>query len=361
MQDGQKFNNTLWDHSRPTPWMKCDARWSEIQQHLVRPQSTHELDKMWCEMVRNSTTPCKTTVYSLSGQNVMWNGQKFNITLLDNGQLTDWTKCDVRWSEIQQHLVRQWSTHELDEMWCEMVRNSTTPCKTMVDSQTGRNVMWDDQKFKNTLQDDGQLTNWMKSDVRWSEIQEHLARRRSTHQLDKTWCEMVRTPCETTVDSQTGQNVMWDGQKFNNTLQDDGRLTNWTKCDVRWSEIQQHLARRQLTHSLDRISHHMIHYLMPLVILQHLPARNHILLASSQRGYYYLSLYFPIFIQYQPKLSPCMPLLTYYDIHALVGSKNPLIIPHSHPSIILLINLRDCSCRVTFRSQVVTTMATYHW
>jgi hypothetical protein len=67
-------------------------------------------------MVRNSTTPCKTTVNSPTGQNVMQHGQKFNNTLQDNSQLTNWTKCDATWSEIQQHLARQQSTHRLDKM-----------------------------------------------------------------------------------------------------------------------------------------------------------------------------------------------------------------------------------------------------
>ena len=256
MQDGQEFNNTLWNNGQLTSWTKCDARWSEIQQHLARQQSTHSLDKMWCKMVRNSTTPCKRMVNSQTGQNVMQDGQKFNNTLQDNHQLTAWTKCDARWSEIQQHLARQGPTHSLDKMWCKMVRNSTTPCKTTANSQPGQNVMQDCQKFNNTLQDDDQLTAWTKCDARWSEIQQHLARRWSTHILDKMWCKMVRnstTPCKTTTNSQPGQNVMQDGQKFNNTLQEDGQLTNWTKCDARWSEIQQHLARGWSTHKLDKM------------------------------------------------------------------------------------------------------------
>ena len=122
----------------------------------------------------------------------------------------------------------------------------------MVDSLPGQNVMWDGQKFKNTLRDDGQLTPCTKCDAGWSE-------------------------------------------KCNNTLQDDSQLTGWTKCgarwseiqqhlvkrrsthslDVRWLEIQEHLARRRSTHCLDGILHRIIHYLMPLVILQHLLARNH--------------------------------------------------------------------------------------
>ena len=64
----------------------------------------------------------------------MPNGQKFNNTLQDDGQLTNWMKGDARWSEIQQNLARWLSTHFLDEMLCEMVRNSTTPYKTTVDS-----------------------------------------------------------------------------------------------------------------------------------------------------------------------------------------------------------------------------------
>ena len=232
MQDSQKSNNTL-------------KRWS-----------THELDKMWCKTVRNSITPCEMTINSLAGWDVMWQGQKFNNTLQDDSQLTNWTKCDARWSGIQQHLARRWLTHCLDKMWCKMVRNSTTPCEMTVNSLSGQNVMQDGQKFNNTLQDDSQLTGWTKCDARWSEIHQHLARQQSTHWLDEMLCKMIRnstTPCKMMVGSQTGQNVMWDGQKFNNTLWDNNQLTLWTKCDGRWSEIQQHLARRQLTHSLDKM------------------------------------------------------------------------------------------------------------
>ena len=272
-------------------------------------------------------------VDSLSGWNVMQHGQKFNNTLWDSGGLTFWMKCDATWSEIQQHLVRRWWTHFLDEMWCNMVRNSTAPCETMVDSLPGQNVMRDGQKFNNTLQDDSWLTPWTKCDERWSEIQQHLARPPLTHFLDKMWCKMVRnstTPYKMRVDSLPGQNVMWDGQKFNNTLQDHCQLTIWTKCDARWSEIQQHLVRQRLTHSLDEISHHIIYYLMPFVILQHLPARNHLLLASSQHGYHYPSLYFPTFIQYQ-QVIPLYAVTYILWHHESIGSENPLIILHSHP------------------------------
>jgi hypothetical protein len=47
---------------------------------------------------------------------------------------------------------------------------------------------------------------------------------------------MVRkstTPWKTRVDSPAGQNVMGDAQKINNTLEDEGGLTSWTKCDGR--------------------------------------------------------------------------------------------------------------------------------
>ena len=231
MQDGQKLNNTWQDDGWLTLWTKCDARWSEIQQHLVRWWSTHSLDEKWCKMVRNSTTPYKTMVDSPTGGNVMRDGQKcsntlwdhswltcwmkchvrwsekFNNTLQDNSQLTNWMKCHVRWSEIP-HLVRQRLTHCLDEIWCEAVRNSATPCKTAVNSPTGHNVMQDGQKF-NTLQDYSWLTSWMKCDVRWSEIQQHLARQWSTHSLDEMQCKMAInsiTPCETKVDSLSGWN-----------------------------------------------------------------------------------------------------------------------------------------------------------
>ena len=185
-----------------TRWTEICTEWSEIQQHLarqwlthrldklwrqhlVRQWLTHILDKMWCKMVGNSTAPCETTVNSQAGQNVMWDGQKFDNTLQDDSWLTVWTKCDARWSEIQQHLGRQWLTHHLDEMWCKMVRNSITPCKVMVDSLSGQNVMWDGQKFNNTLQDNSGLTNWTKCNARWSKNQQHLARQQWTHKLDK--------------------------------------------------------------------------------------------------------------------------------------------------------------------------------
>ena len=261
MRDGQKFNNTLQDNGRLTSWTECHARWSKIQQHLVTQQSTHSLNGMSCEMVRNSITPCKMTVDSPTGRNVMRDGQKFNNTLRDDGRLTNWTECHARWSEIQQHLARRWSTHSLDGVSCEMVRNSATPCETTVNSLPGWNVMRDGQNFNNTLQDDDRLTSWTECHARWSEIQQHLGRWRSTHFLDRMSCKMVRnstTPCKTTIDSWTGQNVMWDGQKFNNTLGDDSQLTSWTECHARWSEIQQHLARRQSTHQLDRMSCEMV-------------------------------------------------------------------------------------------------------
>ena len=323
MQDGQKFNNTLRDNDQLTNWTECHARWSEIQQHLVRRRLTHSLDRMSCEMVRNSITPCETTVDSLARRNIMRNGQKFNNTLRDDGRLTDWTECHPRWSEIQQHLARRWSTHRLDGMSSKMVRNSITPCETTVDSLPGQIVMQDGHKFNNTLWVDGRLTDWTECHVRWLEIQQHFARRRSTHQLDRMSCKMVRnsttrqsthfldrmswemvriqqhfasrwlthqldrmswemvrnstpcesmvnslagrnvmgnstTPCESTVDSLPGQNVMGDGQKFNNTLRDDGQLTNWTECHPRWSEIQQHLVRWRLTHQLDEMSCKMV-------------------------------------------------------------------------------------------------------
>ena len=47
-----------------------------------------------------------------------------------------------------------------------------------------------------------------------------------------------------TVDTPSGRSVMQDGQKFNNTLRNNGQHTAWTKCDARWSEIQQHLAKQ---------------------------------------------------------------------------------------------------------------------
>lgn len=98
-------------------------------------------------------------------------------------------KCDARWSESQQCLV---TTYFLDELWCEMVRNSIIHCKTIVDSQTVQHVIWDGQKFNN-MQDNSLLTLWTKCHVR--------------------------------------------GQKFNNTLQDNSWLTIWMKCHMRWSEI----------------------------------------------------------------------------------------------------------------------------
>ena len=233
---------------------------------------------MSCEIVRNSTTPCETTVDSPTGRNVMRDSQKFNNILRDDGRLTNWTECHARWSEIQQHLARRRSTHSLNGMSCEMVRNSTTPCKTTVDSPTGRNVMRDGQKFNNTLQDDGRLTNWTECHAKWSEIQQHLARRRSTHRLDGMSYEMVRNsttlntlrddgrltrwtecrvrwsgiqqPCETTVDSPPGRNVMRDGQKFNNTLQNDGRLTSWTEFRTVLFITQCHLSSSN-THRLE--------------------------------------------------------------------------------------------------------------
>jgi hypothetical protein len=66
--------------------------------------------------------------------------------------------------------------------------------------------------------------------------------------------------------------VMGDAQKINNTLEDEGGLTSWTKCDGRWSEIQQHLARQQSTHLLTAISYHVIHYQLSFVILKYSPA-----------------------------------------------------------------------------------------
>jgi hypothetical protein len=54
-------------------------------------------------------------------------------------------------------------------------------------------------------------------------------------------------------DSQPGQNFVLNGQKFNNTLQDNSQLTLWTKCDATWSEIQQHIARQQSTYHLDKM------------------------------------------------------------------------------------------------------------
>ena len=251
MGDGQKFNTlpnhshlTCWtkcdmawseiqqDHGQLTPWIKCDARWSEIQQHLVKQWTTHKLDKMWCEMVSNSTIPCKMTDNSLPGWNVMQDGQEFNSTLQNNGWLTVWTKCSGRRSEFQQHLARPWSTHILDKMSCEMVRNST-PCKTTDDSLPGWNVTQDGQKF-NTLQNDNPLTVWTKCDARWSEIQQHLARSWSTHILDKMWCKMVREIQQHLIGQRSTHplNARWS-ERFNNTLQDNGRLTAWTKCDVR--------------------------------------------------------------------------------------------------------------------------------
>ena len=181
------------------------------------------------------------TVNTPPGWNAMHDGQKYDNTLRDDGRLTSWTECHARWSEIQQQRARWRSTHVLDGMSCEMVRNSTTACETMVDSPPGRNVMWDGQKFNNTLQDDGRLTAWTECHVRWSEIQQYLARRRSTHCLDGMSSEMVRnltTPYETPVNSHPRRNAMQDGQRFNNTLQDGGRLTSWTECHMRWSEIQ---------------------------------------------------------------------------------------------------------------------------
>ena len=224
-----------------TLWTGCCAEWSEIWQDMMWWQLTHRLDEMWCKMVRNSTTPCKMMVDSLPGQNVMQDGQKFNNTLQDDDQLTSWTKCDARWSEIQ-HLARRQSTHFLDKMWCKMVR-----------------------KFNNTW-DNGQLTTWTKCNARWSEIQQHLTRWWSTHFLDETRCKMVRdstTPCKTMVSSQTGQDVMWDGQKSNNTSQDNGWLTSWMKGDTRWSEIQQHLARWWSAHKLDEMWCKMVRNLIP--------------------------------------------------------------------------------------------------
>ena len=148
---------------------------------------------------------------------------------------------------------------------------------------------------------------------------------------------------------------MQDGQKFNNTLQGDGQLTRWMECHVRRSEIQQHLARRRLTHKLDGMSCEMVrnsttprkmtvdspteqnfapYYLLPNATCYPptlTGCKTTLVLASFQRGCHYLSLYLPIFIQYQQKLYPRMPVPTYYDIHKSVRSKIPLIIPHSHP------------------------------
>ena len=140
MQDGQKFN-TLQDDGWLTNWTKCDARWSEI----------HLRDDGWL----TNWTKC----------DARWS----EIHLRDDGQLTNWMKCDARWSEIEWHLARPWLTHSLDEMWCEVARNATTSCKTMVDSLPGQNVMWDSQRNS-----------------------QHLARWWLTHSLDEMWCEMVR-------------------------------------------------------------------------------------------------------------------------------------------------------------------------
>ena len=262
MWDGHQFNNTLQDNGQLTDWKKCNAGGSEIQQSLARWRLTHKLDKMRCKMVRNSTI----------------------FILQNDGQLTNWTKCHARWSEIQQHLARSWQTHSLDKMSFQKVRNSTTPCKMMVHSRTGWNVIWGGQTFNNilqdngqltnymkcdtrwstfdnTLQDDGQLTNWKKCDARWSKIQQHLARWWSTHKLHELSCQMVRhstIPCRMTVNSQAGQNKMPYGQKFNNTLWDDSQLTNWTKCHARWLEIQQHLVRWCSTHFLDKLQCEMV-------------------------------------------------------------------------------------------------------
>ena len=228
----RNLNNTLQDDGLLTNWTKCDVRWSEIQQNLARQWLTHQLDKMWCRMVRNSTTLCKAMIDSPTEQNVMWDGQKFNNVLQDNRQLTNWTTYQARWSEIQQHTARRQSTHQLDQMSCKMVRNSTISCKMMVHSPTGQHIMQDGQKFNNTLWNNSPLTNWTKCHARWSEIQQHLVTGWSTHKLDSMSCEMVRnstTPCRMAVGSQTGQNVLWDGQKFDNTLKDDSWLTNWTK------------------------------------------------------------------------------------------------------------------------------------
>ena len=161
--------------------------------------------------------------------NMMWDGQKFNNTLRDDRRLITWMKCDARLWAIQQHIVTQQLTHKLDEIWYKMVRNSTTPCKTTMNSQTASNVMWGGQKFDNT-QDDSQLTNWTKCDSRNS-----------------------ATPCTTMVNS----------------------LSAWNVIDARWSDIQQHLTRQMLTHELDGILDSIIYYFMCLVILQHLLARKH--------------------------------------------------------------------------------------
>jgi hypothetical protein len=73
MQHGQKFNNTLQDNSQLTDWTKCDATWSEIQQHLARQQSTvTKCDATWSEIQQHQDNS--------QLQNVMQHGQKFNNT-----------------------------------------------------------------------------------------------------------------------------------------------------------------------------------------------------------------------------------------------------------------------------------------
>ena len=141
MPDGQKFNNTMQDSGWLTNWTKYHVRWSVSEQHLARGWLTNRLHEISCQMVTNSTTSYDMMVNSPAGWNVMWNGHKFNKILQGNGWLTNWIKGHARWSEIQQCLVWQQPTHQLDEMPCKMFTNSTIPCKTMVDSLPGWNVM----------------------------------------------------------------------------------------------------------------------------------------------------------------------------------------------------------------------------
>src|SRR2546421_257777 len=197
-------------------------------------------------MVRNSEAHCETTINSPPGRNFMQDGQKFSSAFRDNDQLTRWTEFHARWSEIQQRIPRQRSTHKLDGISCKMVRNSVAHCETTINSPPGRNFMQDGQKFSSALRDNDQLTAWTEFHARWSEIQKRIARQRSTHRLDGISCKMVRNSvahCETTINSPPGRNFMQDGQKFSSTLRDNDQLTSWTEFHARWSEIQQRIAR----------------------------------------------------------------------------------------------------------------------
>src|SRR2546426_677044 len=134
----------------------------------------------------------------------------------------------ARLSEIQQRTARRQSTHRLDGISCKMVRNSAVHCETTINSQTGQIFMQDGQNFSCILRDDNQLTTWMEFHTRWSDFQQHTARRQSTHRLDRISCKMVRISAahyETTINSPTGQVFTQDGQNFSCALRNDDQLT----------------------------------------------------------------------------------------------------------------------------------------